>query len=57
MARILPVCMLCKKTPERGLAEGICICGNFICSECEREILENRLKDVSGFYCLTAKML
>ena len=57
MGRILPVCMLCKQIPEGGLAEGLCICGHFICSECERKIMEDNLHDVDGFHRLAAKIL
>ncbi|MBO8169896.1 MAG: sigma factor G inhibitor Gin [Thermoanaerobacteraceae bacterium] len=39
MGKLLPVCLVCKKTPDQGIGEGLFINNQFICELCEREIV------------------
>ncbi len=42
---LLPVCVVCEKTPPGGIAAGIFVSGCFLCSRCEREIVRVRAGD------------
>jgi len=57
MARILPICMICRKVPKRGIAAGISVCGSFICSECERQMLESRFHNIEALKELSQKLV
>lgn len=39
MDNLLPKCILCKEVPERGIADGFVLIGQFICSGCEQKLL------------------
>jgi hypothetical protein len=36
---LLPKCILCREVPERGIADGFVLIGQFICSGCEQKLL------------------
>jgi hypothetical protein len=42
---LLPVCMICEQTPPRGIAGGIVVSGCFLCTACEKEIVQTRVGD------------
>ena len=42
---LLPVCMICEQTPFRGIAGGILVSGRFLCTRCEREIVNIQVDD------------
>lgn len=39
VCKILPVCTICKEVPDKGIRDGIIIKRAFICSSCERKIV------------------
>ncbi|HAF17016.1 MAG TPA: inhibitor of sigma-G Gin [Peptococcaceae bacterium] len=41
--------MICEQTPPRGIAGGIVVSGCFLCTGCEKEIVETRVGD--SRYC------
>lgn len=36
---LLPKCILCKEVPNRGIAGGFLLTGQFICTDCEEKLL------------------
>ena len=56
MGLLLPICAICGQVPHKGLAEGICICGSFICSACEQEMLHNSSYDEKALRSLAVKL-
>lgn len=42
---LLPICVICEQTPPRGIAGGIVVSGCFLCTVCEKEIVETRVGD------------
>ncbi len=39
---LLPVCLVCHRTPDRGIRDGLVLGGKFICYACEQEIVSLR---------------
>jgi len=37
--KLLPVCIICEQVPLEGIMGGLVITGNFICDDCQRELL------------------
>ncbi|KKM12887.1 hypothetical protein SY88_01320 [Clostridiales bacterium PH28_bin88] len=37
--QLLPVCLLCEKTPEQGIRGGILVSRRFLCEQCQKEII------------------
>jgi len=42
---LLPVCMICEKTPPTGIAGGMLVSGRFLCFCCEAEIVKSQVGD------------
>lgn len=37
--KLLPVCIICEQVPLAGIMGGVVITGNFICANCQEELL------------------
>lgn len=47
---LLPVCVICERTPPRGIAGGILVSGRFLCAPCEEEIVRAQVGDSRYFH-------
>ncbi|NPV29343.1 MAG: hypothetical protein HPY58_06710 [Firmicutes bacterium] len=42
---LLPVCVICERTPPQGIAGGMLVSGRFLCAPCEEEIVRAQVGD------------
>ncbi len=54
--KVLPVCSLCSKVPDKGLRDGFFLKGIFICSACEKRLLRCRPVDGEEYTLMIANM-
>lgn len=54
--KILPVCFLCHKVPKEGIRSGFFLKGLFICSHCERDLINSKPGDADEYFLTIAKL-
>ena len=55
--KVLPVCFLCGNVPKGGIKDGFFLKGIFICSDCERELINSRAGQKEEEYMLSIAKL
>lgn len=54
--KVLPVCYLCNKVPDEGIRSGFFLKRIFICSTCERELINCRPEEKEEYMLTIAKL-
>lgn len=54
--KLLPVCYLCNEVPAEGIRSGFFLKGIYICSECERDLINSKPGEKDEYMLTIAKL-
>jgi hypothetical protein len=54
--KLLPICFLCNKVPSEGIRDGFFLKGIFICTTCEKELINSKPEEKEDYMLTIAKL-